>query len=55
MLLLTGTPVLLLAGFTLETSSAVLSATPDAPVVKVLVKGVTTFPATSVKPDAVTI
>jgi len=44
-LLLTGTPVAPFTGLTDTTEGAVVSATPDAPVVKVLVKVVTVFPA----------
>jgi len=44
-LLVTGTPVAPAAGFTLTTVGCVVFATLDVPVVKLLVNGVTTFPA----------
>jgi hypothetical protein len=50
--LFTATAVAPLAGLTETTAGAVVSATPDVPVVKLLVKGTTLFPAWSVKPDA---
>jgi hypothetical protein len=53
--LLTATALAWFAGLTLTTAGVVVFATPDVPVVKVLVKGTTAFPAWSVNPLAVTV
>ncbi len=55
MLLFTATPVAPFAGLTLTTVGRVVLATPDAPVVNVLVDGTTAFPAWSVKPLTATV
>ncbi len=55
MALATGTPVAPFTGLTAVTVGWFVFATPDVPVVKVLVKGATRFPAWSVNPLAVTV
>jgi hypothetical protein len=55
MLLLVATPVAPFPGTTVVTVGCVVLATPDVPVVNVLVNGTTVFPAWSVNPLAVTV
>jgi hypothetical protein len=50
MLLFTDTSVAPFAGLTETTEGPVVTATPDVPVVKLLVNGMTAFPAKSLKP-----
>src|SRR6267154_5124807 len=54
-LLLTATPVAPFVGLTVATVGRVVSATPEVPVVKLLVNGTTAFPAWSTRPDTFTV